>query len=175
MGELFRRFGFDIGGHWNRVNGMAHDFPPAVQANLWPLTEARKYYKYIIQVVRNPVKVVESSYLWRAFSLAKQTAEKIPLDGKNNLENTIQSVVLWNRAIEATAPDLVVKVEHPITACMQWFGENEIEFSWISSPPGIVNARNPDEWDHGPVPWASVGKGVMKMLDEHREKYGYPK
>jgi hypothetical protein len=174
MGQLFKWFGYNVGGHWNEEHGMAHDFPPSVRPELWPLTKAKRYYQYLIQVVRNPVDVVESAYLWKTMSLADQTNTKIQLDGRNKLENTIQSVVLWNRAIEAADPDLVVQVEHAPSTCSGWLESKGFALTESEEdPPGKVNARTEDDWERKDVDWSQADKNTMDMLKQHCSRYGY--
>lgn len=176
MYKLFNWLGFLVGDKWNGHDGMSHDFPMSVQSNLWPMREFKRYYHHLIQVVRNPHKVVESTYLCRVYNLVEDRAERIPEIARGNkIERTIRSLVLWNQAIKNEKPDLVVKVEEAPRVCRAWLIENgfAVKDNPKPPPPTDVNSRDVAGWDSGRVPWDKIGPEVRRMYKKHCEEYEY--
>jgi hypothetical protein len=177
MAHLFNWFGFRVGARQLGHNGMAHNFPPAINPMLWPFTEVRRYYAHLIHVVRNPWKVVESSYAFD-LSLPDEHAKVMPgINDGNELDRTIRSVVLWNRAIREAEPDLTVKVEEAMLDCEDWLRAAGflIRKLPLPPPPTNVNGRSPDlGFDmEKTVNWDDAGDAVMELFSEHCAEYGY--
>ncbi|MHC4607053.1 MAG: hypothetical protein ACYTAF_08945 [Planctomycetota bacterium] len=171
MACLFTHFGYPVGEQCDKQHGQSHAFP-----GLWPPEQIRKKYTHLIQVVREPRLVVESTYLAN-YSLARINWKRVPeIKEGNDLERAIRSVVLWNRAIAEAKPDLITKVEEAPARCGDWLNDIGHPTQIHGKPPATnINYRTASGWNlGGEVPWASVGKEVMEMFNEHCKTYGYP-
>lgn len=180
MAYLFKHFGYSVGAQCDQKHGQSHNFPPR---RLWPPCRIRDEYKHIIQVVRNPRRVVESAYLGD-YSLAHQNTPRIPaIDQGTLLEKTIRSVALWNWAIKRAQPDLVVKVEDAPRVCREWLERTGIPCGAHGElPPTNANTRRYPGWNYlsksnpyKPVPWDTVSPEVMETFNAHCDEYGYPR
>ncbi len=181
MSALFQYLGHDVGRQGNGSAGIAHNFP-----SYWPPEKLREHYQYLIQVVRNPYKVVESTYL-ADYSLPSQNSNRIPEIGcaKTNktwgskgrsLTQSIRSVVLWNRAIRNAKPDLVVQVENALSVCKQWLIDNGLKEPLKSQEPETnINHRDGNKgWDLTlKVPWDDLPQKELNMFKKHCKEYGY--
>ena len=122
MGALFRHLGYDVGTQKDLADGQSHNYPH----KFWPFTKARDHYEYLIQVVRDPWKVVESVYLAKySIPLAysdriKDLNAGIEHETDDKLKQAVNSVVVWNERITEASPDLVVKVEEADYRCPEW-------------------------------------------------------
>jgi hypothetical protein len=178
MAEMFRWLGFKVGRHWHGEDGMAHNFPQVARSGVWPFSEARKYYKYLIQVVREPRKVIESTYLCSIYPLIEETSSLIPeISQGTEIDRSARSVVFWNQAIKAGNPDLTVKLENnPIETCQKWLESNNLSRPIIPEPPPNtnINARNKHHGDlDRPIP--PLSPEIATLVNEHCLEYGYPK
>jgi hypothetical protein len=176
MAALFQWFGYEVGAQSDGKHGMSHNFPPMPD---WKsFRDARQSYRYLIQVVRNPYKVVESTFLAK-YSLVDQNAKRITeIKQGDKLEQAIRSVVLWNKAIQYANPDLVVQVEHSISVCREWLSENRfpVIISRDKAPRKDINKRTEFGWNlDKPIPWETVSESTMDMLSKHCIEYGYEK
>lgn len=182
MSALFKWFGIDVGLYSNGNDGASHHFPFHKLCD-WPFSRVRERYKYLIHYVRDPLKVVESTYLHKegikcVKSLVGETSSKIEeINDGSELEISIRSVVLWNRAIADAKPDLCVKVEEAPTALKKWLTENGFELSQTKAPEPATdtNKRTRGQWHVGAsVPWSEVSDPVRDMIKKHCREYGYP-
>jgi len=178
MTALFRSIGLPVGKLWYGKHGMAHHFP--FYRIPHGFDRVRDHFRYVIHYVRDPWLVVESTYLHKdppnELSIVQENATKIPeiLSG-DRLERVIRSVVFWNEAIKnQTKPDLTVKVEDAVDACIEFAESRGFVLKVSEPPPHDVNHRTANEWDmDGVVPWDEVSPGVMEMLLRHCRDYGY--
>lgn len=171
MARLFQWFGINVGEYKNGEDGIAHNFP----SDLWPLPLPGERKVHLIQVVRDPRKVVESTYL-ADYSLPKQNSQKIPeiYVRDDKLGNAIRSVVLWNRAISKAGPDLVVKVEDAPASCAVWLSDCGYRLSFTGEmPSNDINKRDKEGWSSGSVPWDEMTPELTEMFNAHCEEYGY--
>jgi len=176
MAELFTHLGYPVGKQSGARCGQSHNFPQH-----WPPTLIKENYQYLIQVVRDPWKVLESVHL-ATYSLAFQNTKKLPEIGagtrdwaKVTIDQNIKSVVLWNRAIAEAKPDLLVKVEEAEEVCTKWLNSIGLEVRLSKSPPRKdVNKRQTGGWHlREKVPWDKASKECIKMFKEHCQIYGY--
>ena len=129
---------------------------------------------YLIQVVRNPWRVIESDFLVEG-NPSIAVVDKFPkVKGRNLLETSIKSVVFLNKRIQSFSPCLVVKVEQALAVISRWL-ENHGLFIGTS---GLAPAMDTNHKDHKGNPlttedYSSVSPEVMESLREHCQKYGY--
>ena len=181
MAHLFWHLGYDVGAQHDKDDGQSHNFP-----KLWPPEALRTEYKYLIQVVRDPILVAESVFLAK-YSLPAQNNSRAPAIGLSDsgtgwgadgpcLRKTIRSIVFWNDAISEASPDLVVKVEEADTVCQKWLHEMGMtrEVRDKAPKPGI-NHRHKSGWNlDDKVPWGALDEEHFSMLKKHSTQYGYP-
>ena len=77
MAALFGWLGYEVGARKHCKYGMAHNFPAAVNPNLWPFDKIRERYNHLIHVVRHPQKVLAST-LFTHRDVVYENATKIP-------------------------------------------------------------------------------------------------
>lgn len=173
MAHLFQYLGYEVGPQSPYKDGMAHNYPPGT----WPPKNLRKEHCYLIQVVRDPWKVVESTYLAK-YSLPRQNAQRLPEINKGNtrFEKTIRSVVLWNRAIKSARPDLIVKVEEAEEVCSRWLESVGLEVNALGEAPAKnINQRHNHGWHmNWKVPWEELIGDKLTFFQRHCREYGYP-
>ncbi len=174
MARLFQWFGFNVGEYKKEKGGMAHNFPP----DGWPFDKNRGDGNYMIQVVRDPWKVVDSVYL-AEYSLPKQNSKHIPeIFVGSDIDKAMRSVVLWNRAVAEANPDLTVKVEEAPEVCAEWFRTEGLETKDTGKEKPLTNVNNRVEaggWDlKGTTPFNEASDDVADMFREHCRIYGYP-
>ena len=174
MAGLFNYLGYNVGPQSDGPDGQAHNFP-----NFWPFEKAYENYRYLIQVVRNPKLVVESTYLARYF-LPRVYTKRIPdlnagIEGR--LEQAVNSLIVWNQLISEACPDLVVRVEEAEWVCQKWLDRKWLDWNLkdaVEPPPKNINHRTAAGWDlERRVPWEELDRGWRAKLNEHSRSYGY--
>lgn len=172
MAHLFAHFGYKVGPQLEEPNGQSHNFP-----TFWPFKNVYTKYRYLIQVVRNPKLVVESTFLARYF-LPRVYARRIPdlnagIEGR--LEQAVNSLIVWNQRISEAKPQLVVRVEAAPAVCREWLKNTGLSVSANGElPQENINRRTKIGWDlKRPVPWNSLDREWVDKLNEHSRAYGY--
>ena len=178
MSDLMTYFGFDVRHESKGKNGTCGT---AVLINRWDvesceelnrlLYEGARWTK-LIQVVRNPWKVIESDhYLDRG---CDQIVSWYPDIGTvTGLNRAIKSVVTVNRKISEFYRDLVMRVEDAPAILEQWLSRNDL----LSETHGSLPSKTTNHKDHRALErknWESVSPNIMEMLKVHCREYGYP-
>lgn len=116
MAYLFNLLGFNIGHETMGVDGIS-SWMFAVKANQVYTDESlnRKNFdfEYIIMNIRNPLKIVSSTYYSENTSKISLSFRRqfVDLANLNNYEMAVKSVVTWYQLIEEQKPDLIIKID----------------------------------------------------------------
>ena len=120
---------YNVGHEKMKSNGIS-SWMLAVESNNYPfqkyINNNEFYYKNIIQIVRDPFKMIPSmilenkyspnnkSYIFRRNFINKIFNINLPLESNNlisDIEIAIQTYIYWNKIIEKKNPTLLIKLE----------------------------------------------------------------
>lgn len=183
MAHLMRALGFKIGHEVALQDGIsAMDaviktdtskmWGISYNKNTGRLIYRNKINTKLIQVVRNPWKVVESDQGHTPCVSGMVSRHFSSIISENRISQTISSIILINKMIKSLNPDLVVMVEKAPVVVEGWLRENNLFMGWNSRPPpktiGHKNHRNLSRQD-----WESAEPGSIDALKKHCREYGY--
>jgi len=136
-------------------------------------------FKYLVHVIRDPLKVVSSIHQkldvedWWPFA-----AEYVSLwSEKGSLAGVVQFVVGWNKLTKAMGPDIVVKVEEAPKRMAEFlcslglWGQRGLK--GVNLPSTNVNTKGPVHYYSVKELRKLVEPATLNLLIEMMDEYGY--
>jgi hypothetical protein len=150
MAKLFGHFGFEIGHEQMRKDGISSWMFTVEDYQVFPDTGLNRKdfsFDYVIMNIRHPLHIVSSTYYTENKFIKSVDFRKkhLSLEGLNDVEMAVNSVLEWYRRIEMQRPNLIICVDRDPEEKLYYFlkrFEHERSVTPVEKIPGKVNARS---------------------------------
>jgi hypothetical protein len=196
LSQLLGALGLDVGHEKMGKSGISSWMFAVVDISPYALDKyalSRKFshFQFTIHHVRNPRDAIPSimrenlhsseSYAFRRKHILQRFGMNLD-DATSEIEKAILSYVYWNKIVEESKVDLVVRVEDEEEALKAFLIKNGLigkNTEWTNPPKKDVNSNKAYKgvvYEKAPLAeqdWKSVDIRILHLLNEKCRQYGY--
>lgn len=154
MSILLQRYGYRVGHEWMMEDGISSWMFVVEDNQIFidrTLNRKNFDFEYIIMNIRHPLDIVSSTYFTE--NTVKRSlnhrAKFVDMEGLNDVEQTVKSVLGWYRLIEMQRPHLIIHVDRNPEEKMFYFLKRFENYDRLSEPkPKLkkkINTRKHDK------------------------------